>query len=124
MIKLTFRGYSKNLNCWLYGDLINTPDNKHFIITYSGSENDYQIIKEEVEKDSIGVNTGVFDSKKIPIYSGDILYFFDDTDDTYEITFKSGSFGYYGIYDYIALPDANTSETTITDNIYERKIKL
>lgn len=124
MIKFTFRGYSKNLKCWLYGDLINTPDNKHYIITYSGSDNDYQIIKDEVEKDSIGVNTGRFDSKKIPIYSGDILYYFDDFDDNFEIKFKHGSFGYDGIYDFIPFPDANISETTIKDNIYERKIKL
>ena len=72
-----FRGFSKKHNCWIYGDLIHTPEKQTRIINYTDISADgvdnYVSINELVEPSSIGQFTSAIDKNVETVCEGDIL---------------------------------------------------
>jgi hypothetical protein len=121
-----FRGYSKKINDWVYGDLIYTPSGEFRILNFtfalSDSITETYTINELVEKKSVGQFSGVFDKKGNNIYEGDII-----SDEEYErqdvIVFENGCFGYINDYGFlIPFNDTNLSIVKVVGNIYENSL--
>jgi uncharacterized phage protein (TIGR01671 family) len=116
-----FRGFSKKHNCWIYGDLIHTPEKQTRILNYTDTSSDgvdsFVTINELVDKESIGQCSGVFDKKAEDIFDGDILYF--EGHGNHLVYFENGAFGYMGIYEFVSLLDSNLSISKVVGNIYE-----
>ena len=148
MRKIKFKGYSKELKKWMFGDLIH--DTEEFFIakektisrfgggaynTHSriGWDDDNYYDINIVEKSSIGQYTGFEDENGIKIYEGDLINY--ENNGQYGIvTFKKGIFGVNYYY------NLNTSDCPlfftfyeimyhkkqllVTGNIYENKVIL
>lgn len=69
MREIKFRGFQRELNKWVYGDLIRVPDWSTFIFNWESSFED----RIQVDSDSVGQYTGLKDKNGKEIYEGDIL---------------------------------------------------
>ena len=85
-----FRGYSKAMNKWLYGNLLDSgkdgfgKTNQYYILPHDvGGFDEY----EEVETDSIGQCSGIRDAKKELIWLGDKVK--DSEDKTYIVEWNN-----------------------------------
>lgn len=104
MRKIQFRGKSLNNGEWVYGSLLNIEDTC-FIIEKGDFDFDYRTenhafwfdcTEKEINPDTIGQFTGLYDKKKIPIYEGDIVRYQDTMGYSFIglIGFDEGRFGF------------------------------
>lgn len=72
MREIKFRGKDLNTGEWFYGDLeIHRKDSRRLIHSYN-ADGDYNR-QYDVDEDTIGQFTGLYDSRNTPIYEGDII---------------------------------------------------
>ena len=73
---IEFRGKSKKTGEWLYGDLVRNVDGAFAVVPpFKMTCNNY-CEQYEVEEDTIGQNTGMYDSRLKKIYEGDVVTWF------------------------------------------------
>lgn len=71
---IKFRGKSKKTDEWLYGDL-EYNRKKDIARIYSYDDEGEYIGQQEVDKETIGQSTGLYDENESEIYEGDIVDF-------------------------------------------------
>lgn len=76
MRTIKFRGKSKKTGEWLYGDLVRNTEGVFAIIP--PVESTCNIYNYEVEEDTIGQNTEMYDSRLKKIYEGDVVTWFSN----------------------------------------------
>ena len=78
MRTIRFRGKSKKIGEWLYGDLVRNVEGAFAIVPpFEMSMNDY-CGNYEVDKETIGQFTGLFDESGRAVYEGDLLGGYND----------------------------------------------
>ena len=135
---IKFRGKSKRTDEWLYGDLVRNVEGEFAIVPPLNYHGNY-----EVDKETIGQFTGLYDENGSEIYEGDIVdwtFFYTgccnggaverDTIVTGIIEWHQGGFilkvinndfedaGQYGISD---LNTDTKSDVVVKGNIYDNK---
>ncbi len=139
---IKFRGKSKRTGEWLYGDLVRNVEGEFAIVPpFEMTMNNY-CGNYEVDKETIGQFTGLYDENEREIYEGDIVdwvfFYMDcnggaiecDTIVTGIIDWYQGGFilkvinndfddaGQYGISD---LNTETTSDVVVKGNIHDNK---
>ena len=139
---IKFRGKSKRTGEWLYGDLVRNVEGEFAIVPpFEISMNNY-CENYEVDKETIGQSTGLYDEDEREIYEGDIVdwvfFYMDcnggavecDTIVTGIIEWYQGGFilkvinndfedaGQYGIS---SLNTDTESDVVVKGNIYDNK---
>ncbi len=99
---IKFRGKRLDNGEWVYGSLLNIEDTC-FIIEKGDFDFDYRTenqafwfdcTEKEVNSDTIGQFTGLYDKKKMPIYEGDIVRYQDTMGYSFvsPVEFREGKF--------------------------------
>lgn len=115
-MKTKFRGFSKRLNEWVYGDLVEGHVIVNGIVEIN---NDYITIErwETVVPDSVGQYTSLDDLGYKELYEGDIC-----RDNLRErrgvVVFSEGKFGYASENDYEDLSEVN-KDIEVIGNMYK-----
>ena len=124
MRTIKFRGKSILTDEWLYGDLVHSADKKRTAILVNDKDSYDEC---EVDSETIGQFTGLYDAHGKEIYEGDILKWKAD-DLLYAVIFNWGMFyasvevcnqGIYGGFPLHALEDGNGKDIEIVGNIYD-----
>ena len=70
-----FRGKSKRTGEWLYGDLVRNVEGAFAIVPPFEMTTDNLCDRYEVDKETVGQSTGLYDENESEIYEGDIVDF-------------------------------------------------
>ena len=124
MRTIKFRGKSIDGKEWLYGDLVSSADKKRFAILVNNKESYDEC---EVDPETIGQFTGLYDCNGNKIYEGDILKWEKDGL-MYVVKFWDGMFyasvkecndGIFGGFPLHALTKHDDRKCEIVGNIYD-----
>lgn len=124
MRTIKFRGKSIGGKEWLYGDLVSSADKKRFAILVNNKESYDEC---EVDPETIGQFTGLYDCNGNKIYEGDILKWEKDGL-MYVVKFWDGMFyasvkecndGIFGGFPLHALTKHDDRKCEIVGNIYD-----
>lgn len=126
MRKIKFRGKSIDSKEWLYGDLVSSADKKRFAILVNSKESYDEC---EVDPETIGQFTGLYDCYGNKIYEGDIVEWEKDGL-MYVVKFWDGMFyasveecneGFLGGFPLHALTEYEDEKCEIVGNIYDNQ---
>ena len=124
MRTIKFRGKSIDGKEWLYGDLVSSADKKRFAILVNNKESYDEC---EVDPETIGQFTGLYDCNGNEIYEGDIVEWEKDGL-MYVVKFWAGMFyasvkecndGIFGGFPLHALTKHDDRKCEIVGNIYD-----
>ncbi len=124
MRTIKFRGKSILTDEWFYGDLVHSADKKRTAILVNDKDSYDEC---EVDSETIGQFTGLYDENGKEIYEGDILKWKADNL-LYAVVFNWGMFyasvevcnqEIYGGFPLHALAEENGKDIEIVGNIYD-----
>ena len=115
MREIKFRGYSPDLDQWVYGDLFHSELIQHPTVAIVGDDGD----AEEVEPESVGQFTGCYDFYGSAIYEGDQLQDIFDVYTFFGVRWKENGFiggriDEDGTYMYLPLRDLLDGYSLVT----------
>ena len=132
-IDYLFRGFSKEPNQWIYGDLCTGLGNHKYIMPkcFCGEAiaPEYKKVMfggwVKVEPESIGQFTRLTDKNSVKIFKDDVVKFYGEkTTPNHYVIFLNGAFGLYSNYDcmfmsFADMPVEMIESLQIIGNLYE-----
>ena len=114
---IKFRGKSKKTGEWLYGDLeYNRKKDIARIHSYD-DEGEY-IGQQEVDKETIGQFTGLYDESGKAVFEWDLL---SDYDNVIEVVWHDAGFCYCNTNNIMPLRYLDVEDRKVIGNIYDNK---
>ena len=114
---IKFRGKSKKTGEWLYGDLEYNRKKDIAIIHSYDDEGEY-IGQQEVDKETIGQFTGLYDESGKAVFEWDLL---SDYDNVIEVVWHDAGFCYCDTNNIVPLRYLDVEDRKVIGNIYDNK---
>ena len=114
---IKFRGKSKKTGEWLYGDL-EYNRKKDIAIIHSYDDEGGYIGQQEVDKETIGQFTGLYDESGKAVFEGDLL---SDYDNVIEVVWHDAGFCYCNTNNIVPLRYLDVEDRKVIGNIYDNK---
>ena len=114
---IKFRGKSKKTGEWLYGDLEYNRKKDIAIIHSYDDEGEY-IGQQEVDKETIGQFTGLYDESGKAVFEWDLL---SDYDNVIEVVWHDAGFCYCNTNNIVPLRYLDVEDRKVIGNIYDNK---
>ena len=119
MITIRFRGKSKKTGEWLYGDLVRNVEGVFAIVPpFEISMNNYYG-NYEVDKETIGQFTGLYDESGKAVYEGDLLRGYDNN--VIEVVWSDACFCGCISNTIVSLRILDVEDRDVICNIYDNK---
>ena len=114
---IKFRGKSKRTGEWLYGDL-EYNRKKNIAIIHSYDDEGGYIGQQEVDKETIGQFTGLYDESGKAVFEWDLL---SDYDNVIEVVWHDAGFCYCNTNNIMPLRYLDVEDRKVIGNIYDNK---
>ena len=114
---IKFRGKSKKTGDWLYGDL-EYNRKKDIAIIHSYDDEGGYIGQQEVDKETIGQFTGLYDESGKAVFEWDLL---SDYDNVIEVVWHDAGFCYCNTNNIVPLRYLDVEDRKVIGNIYDNK---
>ena len=114
---IKFRGKSKRTGEWLYGDL-EYNRKKDIAIIHSYDDEGGYIGQQEVDKETIGQFTGLYDESGKAVFEWDLL---SDYDNVIEVVWHDAGFCYCNTNNIMPLRYLDVEDRKVIGNIYDNK---
>ena len=114
---IKFRGKSKRTGEWLYGDL-EYNRKKDIARIHSYDDEGGYIGQQEVDKESIGQFTGLYDESGKAVFEWDLL---SDYDNVIEVVWHDAGFCYCNTNNIMPLRYLDVEDRKVIGNIYDNK---
>ena len=116
---IKFRGKSKKTGEWLYGDLVRNVEGAFAIVPpFEISMNNY-CGNYEVDKETIGQFTGLYDESGMAVYEGDLLRGYDNN--VIEVVWSDACFCGCISNTIVSLRILDVEDRKVIGNIYDNK---
>lgn len=119
--EIKFRGKSISTGKWLYGCLLKNEEGKFAVVKPFKVNMDNECSCCEVEEETIGQFTGLYDRNQKPIYEGDIVQWEECVADYTFITQKTEVFYSENSASFEPLNEFNYCDFEVIGNIHDNK---
>lgn len=116
---IKFRGKSKKTGEWLYGDLVRNVEGDFAIVPPFDMTMDNFCSYYEVDKETIGQFTGLYDESGKAVYEGDLLSGYDNN--VIEVVWLDAGFCDCKSNTIVSLRNLDVEDREVIGNIYDNK---